>query len=85
MFSLSPNSKDQDWRNPHAVWQISYSCLRDIFNKKMKSLSFTAVEFRFHTDRAEVLQQEELLLLPMQGSWTTIYGLCGMQVGDPKT
>ena len=51
MFPFSPNSKVQEWKNPKVVWKNSYSCLTDLFNKKMETLGFmiTAPEFKFYT------------------------------------
>ena len=42
--------KDKTLRNSG---RISYSCLRDLFNKKLKDLGFPAEEFNLHSLRAE--------------------------------
>ena len=51
-FLFRPIQKTKNGETLRRSGKISYSCLRDLFNKKLESLGFTATDFGLHSLRA---------------------------------
>ena len=51
-FLFRPIQKTKNGETLRQSGKISYSCLRDLFNKKLNSLGFAATEFGLHSLRA---------------------------------
>ena len=51
-FLIRPIQKTKNRETLRQSGKISYSCLRDLFNKKLNSLGFAVAEFGLHSLRA---------------------------------